>query len=176
MHWSFADSADVRQVAPAFSGHVIDGGRQRGYDRSRAEVTAADFARFSAAGEELAPGTEEQCRNSRRRNCVTIRIPPLICSEDDLYSDSRGAAAVGVPGAMWGEQGSDQTSTLSLYRSYQLKVTLKFYTAAHRERKCAENYNKWHHIFFLTTISILVISNHNSFRVLFDEIVSVFVV
>jgi len=30
------------------------------------------------------------------------------------------------------------------------------------------------HLFFKTAISILVISNHNSFRVLFDKIVSVY--
>jgi len=43
-----------------------------------------------------------------------------------------------------------------------------------REQKRAENYNKWHNKFiFLTEISILRISNHNSFRVLFDNIASV---
>jgi len=42
------------------------------------------------------------------------------------------------------------------------------------ERKCAENYNKQHNKFiFQTAISILLISNHNSFRVLFDKIASV---
>jgi len=41
--------------------------------------------------------------------------------------------------------------------------------------KCAENYNKWHSKFiFLTAISILPISNHNSFRVLFDKIASIY--
>ena len=44
-----------------------------------------------------------------------------------------------------------------------------------RERKCAENYNKWHSKFFKTAISILVISNRNRFRVLFDKITSVYV-
>jgi len=44
-----------------------------------------------------------------------------------------------------------------------------------RERKCAENYNKWRNKFiFLTAISILVISKHNSSRVLFDKIASVY--
>jgi len=43
------------------------------------------------------------------------------------------------------------------------------------ERKCAENDNKRHNKFiFLTAISILVISSRNSFRVLFDKIVSVY--
>jgi len=43
------------------------------------------------------------------------------------------------------------------------------------ERKCAGIYNKWHNIFFsYTAISILVISNHNGFRVLFDKIASVY--
>ena len=43
------------------------------------------------------------------------------------------------------------------------------------ERKCAENYNKYRNRFlFLTAISILVNSNHNSFRVLFDRIASVY--
>ena len=43
------------------------------------------------------------------------------------------------------------------------------------ERKCAENYNKQHNKFiFQTAISILLISNHNSFRVLFDKIASVY--
>jgi len=38
----------------------------------------------------------------------------------------------------------------------------------YRERKCAENYNKWHNKFiFLTAMSILVISNHSSTRLLF---------
>ena len=47
--------------------------------------------------------------------------------------------------------------------------------AINRERKCAENYNKCHNNFFSwTAISILVISNHNSFGVLFDKIVSVY--
>ena len=41
-----------------------------------------------------------------------------------------------------------------------------------RERKCAENYNKWHNNFFKTAISILVISKHNGFRVRFDKIAS----
>ena len=37
-----------------------------------------------------------------------------------------------------------------------------------------KNYNKWHSKFiFLTAISVLVISNHNSLRVLFDKIASV---
>ena len=44
----------------------------------------------------------------------------------------------------------------------------------HRERKCAENYN-WHNNFFSeTAISFLVISNHKSFRVLFDKIASAY--
>ena len=38
------------------------------------------------------------------------------------------------------------------------------------ERKCAKNYNKSHNKFiFQTALNILVISNHNSFRVLFDN-------
>jgi len=46
---------------------------------------------------------------------------------------------------------------------------------SYRERKCAENYNKWHNKFiFLNAISILVISNHNSFRVPFDKIAFVY--
>jgi len=45
----------------------------------------------------------------------------------------------------------------------------------HREQKCAENYNKRQSKYILkTAISILVISNHNSFRVLYDEIASVY--
>jgi len=44
-----------------------------------------------------------------------------------------------------------------------------------RERKCAENYNTWHSNFFLKLQSaFLVISNHNSFRVLFGKIASVY--
>ena len=42
------------------------------------------------------------------------------------------------------------------------------------ERKCAEDYNNTITLFFKTAISILVISNHNSFRVLFDKIASVY--
>jgi len=39
------------------------------------------------------------------------------------------------------------------------------------ERNCAENYNKWHSkIIFKTAISISVISNRNSFRLLLDKI------
>jgi len=42
---------------------------------------------------------------------------------------------------------------------------------ANRERKCAANYNKQHNKFiFQTAVSILVIYNHDSFRVLFDKI------
>jgi len=41
-----------------------------------------------------------------------------------------------------------------------------------RELKCAENHNKRHNTFF--SISILVISNDNSFRVLFDKIASIY--
>ena len=41
--------------------------------------------------------------------------------------------------------------------------------------RCAENYNKWHNKFiFLNTISVSVISNHNSFGVLFDKIAYVY--
>ena len=44
----------------------------------------------------------------------------------------------------------------------------------HAERKCAENYvNSTINFFFKTTISILAISIHNRFPVLFDKIVSV---
>ena len=46
-----------------------------------------------------------------------------------------------------------------------------------RQRKYAENYNKWHNkfVFFLkTAINILVISNHTSFRVLLDKIASMY--
>jgi len=43
-----------------------------------------------------------------------------------------------------------------------------------REQKCVKNYDIWHSKFILwTAISILVISNHNSFDVLFDIIASV---
>jgi len=43
------------------------------------------------------------------------------------------------------------------------------------ERKCAENYNNWHDKFiFKTAVSIVVISNYNSFRVLFDKTASVY--
>jgi len=50
---------------------------------------------------------------------------------------------------------------------------------SNRERKCAENYSKSNdtvNLFFKTAIriSILVISNYNSFRVLFDKIASVY--
>jgi len=39
-----------------------------------------------------------------------------------------------------------------------------------RERKCAENYNKWHNRFiFKTAISILLISSYKSFRLLFEK-------
>ena len=42
--------------------------------------------------------------------------------------------------------------------------------SCYRKRKCAENYHKRHNKFvFKTAISILVISNHNSFRVLFEK-------
>ena len=45
----------------------------------------------------------------------------------------------------------------------------------HRGLKCAENYTKWHDKFiFRTAISILLILNHNSFRVLFDKIASAY--
>jgi len=44
----------------------------------------------------------------------------------------------------------------------------------YKERKCDENYNKRHNKFiFYTAINILVISNHNGFRVLYDKIASV---
>ena len=43
------------------------------------------------------------------------------------------------------------------------------------EQKCAPNYNKWHdNLFSCTAISMLVISNHNSLRVLFKKIASVY--
>ena len=46
-------------------------------------------------------------------------------------------------------------------------------TANRRERKCAQNCNKWDiKLFFLNCI--LTVSNHKSFRVLFDKIVSVY--
>jgi len=46
---------------------------------------------------------------------------------------------------------------------------------ANTQRKCAENYKKRHDKFiFLTAISTSVISNHNSFRLLFDKIASVY--
>jgi len=46
---------------------------------------------------------------------------------------------------------------------------------SYRERNCADNYNKSHNKFiFWTAISILLISNHNSFRVLFDKTASVY--
>ena len=51
----------------------------------------------------------------------------------------------------------------------RLVATITVVVTRDRERKCAENYNKLHNIFLLNcAISILVISNHNSFRVLFD--------
>ena len=45
-----------------------------------------------------------------------------------------------------------------------------------RERKCAENYSKRHSQFVFLNCNqhSLVISNHNSFRVLFDKIASVY--
>ena len=47
----------------------------------------------------------------------------------------------------------------------------------HRQRKCAENYNKLQSQFILKLQSaFLVISNHNSFRALFDKIASVYLV
>ena len=43
-------------------------------------------------------------------------------------------------------------------------------------RKAAKNYNKWHDksIFFSRAISIMLISNHNSFRMLFSIIASIY--
>jgi len=46
----------------------------------------------------------------------------------------------------------------------------------HRERKCAENYNKHNKFIFFKPISILLISNQNSFRVLFDKTASVYLI
>jgi len=44
-----------------------------------------------------------------------------------------------------------------------------------REQKHAENYYEWHNKFILlTAFSILVISNHNSFRLPFDKITAVY--
>ena len=48
----------------------------------------------------------------------------------------------------------------------------RYVTFYSREQKCAENYDKF---IFLTAIGILLISKHNSFRVLFDEIAFVFI-
>ena len=46
---------------------------------------------------------------------------------------------------------------------------------SYKEQKCAENYNKWHNNFFSSAaISIIVISNHNSFPGLFDKIASAY--
>ena len=43
------------------------------------------------------------------------------------------------------------------------------------ERKCADNYNIFTiNLSFKTAIGISAISNHNGFRVLFDEIASVY--
>ena len=52
-----------------------------------------------------------------------------------------------------------------------------WYPIINTERKCAENYNIWRNKFiFWTAISILVISNYNSFRVLFNKIASAYVI
>ena len=56
----------------------------------------------------------------------------------------------------------------------ELPVNRDHPSLSHRERKCAENYNKRQNKFILkSAISILLISNHNSFRVLFHKIASV---
>jgi len=58
-----------------------------------------------------------------------------------------------------------------------VNMTLTWHTSRHcsyRGQRCAENHNKLHRKFvFYTAISILVIANHNTFRVLFDKIASV---
>ena len=43
-----------------------------------------------------------------------------------------------------------------------------------REQKCTDNHNTHFFFYFALLISILVISNHNSFRVLFDKTASVY--
>ena len=54
-------------------------------------------------------------------------------------------------------------------------VSHSYSASAYRKRKCAENYNKWHHkVIFLTATSIMVISNDHSFRVPFDKIASAY--
>ena len=64
--------------------------------------------------------------------------------------------------------------SVSFWQSYSKHKRWTFWDTVHRERKCAENYNKWHNkVIFLTAISILVISNHDSFRLLFGKIASV---
>jgi len=62
-----------------------------------------------------------------------------------------------------------------LGKLWMTRVLNRRQSDSHRERKCAENYNKWIlNLFFKTTITILIISNHNSFGVLLDKIASVY--
>jgi len=50
-----------------------------------------------------------------------------------------------------------------------------FRDGEYKEQKHAENYYKWHNKFILlTAFSILVISNHNSFRLPFDKISAIY--
>ena len=63
-----------------------------------------------------------------------------------------------------------KNTSLSFSLSHKFGLTT-IRLADYRERKCAENYNKWHNkSTFKTAVSISLISNHNSFRVLFDKI------
>jgi len=65
------------------------------------------------------------------------------------------------------------TYLLSVRTPRQLEL---FQGPSHRQRNCAENYNKWHNrIFFLNCNQHFDnISNHNSFPVLFDKVDSVY--
>ena len=75
----------------------------------------------------------------------------------------------------------DEGAGYSLYATYTHSSTIhanwvKFglvdvHFRRSRVRKCAENCNKF---IFETSISILVISNHNSFRMLLDKVVPVY--
>jgi len=62
-------------------------------------------------------------------------------------------------------------SRLSTSLAWRLQVEI-----GNESVSCAENYNIYNtiNLFLKTAISILVISDHNSFRVLFDKIASVF--
>jgi len=52
-----------------------------------------------------------------------------------------------------------------------LTLNFDFFCTNNWEQKCAENYNKWQNkLIFQTAVSILHISNHNTFRELFCKI------